>query len=98
MYTRQQYLNNECTHREYYAQLCNDVKGVVKARIGIPVLLASTDPHLNDIPLSRWDGIAMSSGIHYGFKELGDVPTLAGKVCAAKEAARQLIEEHNQTN
>lgn len=59
MITRQDYLNGKATHREYYGQFVNEsVKSKVLKTIGKDKLLASTDEHLNDIPMKKWDSIA----------------------------------------
>jgi hypothetical protein len=59
-------MHKRCTHREYYGQFVND--GVISAvvrTIGARKILASTDPHLNDIPLHRWDALAGYSNRQY---------------------------------
>lgn len=95
MNTRKQYLNNECTHREYYGQFVTNMeKAQVKRVVGIDKLINSTDEHLNDIPLKTWDNMACHVGIGDELKECGDYFTLSCIVCVNKEAARQLIEEH----
>lgn len=56
MINRQQYLNREVTHRQYWGQFVNElVKDKVKNSIGVNTLLESTDEHLNDIPIAKWD-------------------------------------------
>ena len=82
-----------CSHREYYAQfVTSQTTHYVARQIGVEKIKASTDPHLNDIPIAKWDSIP-----HYldgsKLKEAGDYLTDAGWVCIAKEAARQLVEE-----
>jgi hypothetical protein len=90
-YSRKDYMDGVCTHRQYYAQFVTDgVKAMVARAISIQVLVASTDPHLNDIQLSRWDRLA--TGVR------ADDNSLASRVCVLKEAARQLIEETNGTH
>ena len=80
-------------HRAYYGQLVNEQTiAAVALLIGRDRILASTDPHLNDIPLKEWDRIIKSFPLAARFDTLGDYPTLAGLVCVAKEAARQLQE------
>lgn len=95
MYTRKDCLDQKCSHREYYAQFVTDEERARVARhFGKAKLLASTDPHLNDIPLRHWD--ALSPGPKAVSEKLlaaGDYSTLAGWVCIYKEAARQIIEE-----
>ena len=92
MKTRKQYINKECTHREYYAQfVTEDTKRAVLYVIGKDKLLSSKDEHLNDIGLKTWDSIGVF-GVGAKLKECGDYLTLAGAVCINKEAARQIIE------
>ena len=98
MKTRQQYLDGECTMREYYAQFVNEgTKRIIRDTIGEDAILQSTDPHLNDIPLARWDSVGMSAlrtaDRNEQMRECGDYMTLAGLVCIAKEAARQIQDE-----
>jgi len=94
MHTRKDYLNNLCTFREYYSQFVDQsVKNKVAQYIGVSRIVASTDEHLNDIPLKEWDILSISSHIGNKMRECGDFPTLAGNVCIHKEAARQLQEE-----
>jgi hypothetical protein len=100
MKTREQYLNKECTHSEYYAQFVNkSVKERVESRIGKAAILTSTNEHFNDIPLAKWDNIYSMHSLHFEManklKEVGDYPTLAGLVCITKEAARQIKAENN---
>jgi hypothetical protein len=96
MKTRKQYLDKEVTHEEYYSQfVTNTIKSLVSRNIGKSRIKASQDEHLNDIPLSEWDGVAIQirrtpSELGKKMKEAGDYCTLAGLVCIAKEAARQL--------
>lgn len=99
MKTRKEYLNNECTHSEYYGQfVTNSIKSLVKQQFGIQVLRDSyaSDEHLNNIPLVKWDVIAPLVTSGGKMKDCGDYLTLSGQVCILKEAARQLIEESIQ--
>ena len=97
MITRKQYLDQEVTHREYYAQfVTNGIKSIVSSYIGKDKIRGSHDEHLNDIPLSLWDGVAREirmtpSNLNKKLKKAGDYCTLAGLVCIAKEAAKQLV-------
>lgn len=110
MITRQQYLNNEANHRQYYAQFVDDeIKNEVKRYIGIERIKASTDEHLNDIPMKNWDNMAGFYFNHNGemigkpnsikkslsdkFKATGEGLSAGTMVCIYKEAARQLIEK-----
>lgn len=85
-YTREQYLNNECTHHEYYKQFVT--KGAiecVKRAIGKDRIINSKDEHFNDIALKLWDNlyIPIPNGVD---------GSLATKVCIAKCAARMIKE------
>lgn len=98
-------------HRAYFAQFVTPgCKEAVLNSIGLDRLTASTDPHLNDIPLSEWDRIGGGSGLaHKGdsklhrvphwvpvvkLREAGEALPLSVTVCIVKEAARQLVEDH----
>jgi hypothetical protein len=95
--TRQQYLDGESTHREFYAQFVTEgVRRAVAKHFGIERLKqASSDPHLNSIPLAEWDGVAHWAvpSVFTKMKACGDALTLAGSVCILKEAAKQCIEK-----
>lgn len=96
MKSRKEYLAKQCTHAEYYGQFVDSgIKARVTNSIGMDRLLKSTDKHLNDIPLKEWDRLIPIFPAHIGqaMRDAGDYPTLAGAVCIAKEAARQLISE-----
>jgi hypothetical protein len=89
MFTRQNYLEKICTHSQYYNQFINYgfITRVVQT-IGRQKIMESTDEYLNDIPLIFWDQINPPLGTMEKMKGLGDYLTLAGKVCIAKEAAK----------
>jgi len=94
-FTRQEYLAQNCTHREYYAQFVNSaITDRVINAFGAERICNSEDPHFNDIPLARWDVllIPVPAWINKKMRELGDYPTLAGCVCILKEAANQIRE------
>lgn len=94
-FTRKDYLDKKCNHRQYYTQFVDDgVRKRVLNQIGKDRLIHSTDEHFNDIPLYQWDNIGpFWQSIHTQMKEAGDYMTMAGIVCIAKEAARQIVEE-----
>ena len=96
MFTRQQYLNKECTHREYYAQFVNEsAKRLVRHYIGISRILDSQDEGFNDIPLALWGEIPFT-GPRLTLEVAGDYPTVAGGICILKEAAQQIKESHHE--
>ncbi len=95
MFTRQDYLDKKCNHRQYYAQFVDArLIAVVSNRIGKELRLVK-DENLNYIPLARWDEMAKSIRPGAGLKKAGDYQTLAGQVCILKEAARQAMELSN---
>lgn len=93
-YTRKQYMDHDCTHREYHGQFVTEgIKQTVLSRIGAKTLKKSIDEHLNDIPLKKWDCLPLfNHSTHEQFKAVGDYVTLATRVCVYKEAAKQIIE------
>jgi hypothetical protein len=94
-YTRQQYINKECTHEQYYSQFVDTgILQTVKT-LSMKSLVEGKDEHFNNIPLQTWDRMAALVPLHIGKKlrELGDGISLAGAVCILKEAARQLVEK-----
>ena len=96
MFSHQQYMNRECTHDQYYAQFVTTmIKAIVHDSIGMKAIVASTDKHLNDIPLRLWDNLhpmVMESSKKLR-KEAGEGNSLSSGVCIAKAAARALKEE-----
>lgn len=90
MFTRKDYMDGKCSHRDYYGQFVTDTTRSVVARcIGVDRIRQSRDEHLNDIPLARWDALPKVCAAGR-MKEAGDWLSPAGWVCIAKEAARQL--------
>ena len=102
--TRHEYINAPAesadqAHRQFYGQyVVPQLKSLVLRAIGLERLRASKDPqHLNDISLTTWDRIAVACRplIAQVNRKLDGKATwsLCEGVCAAKEAARQLLEE-----
>ena len=92
--TRVEYLKlgGEEAHRRYYSQFVNrKVLSRLLQYIPAVKLKLSKDPHFNDIPLNEWDTIPLTPEAHALFYALGDYPTLAGKVCIFKQAARLYV-------
>lgn len=92
MYTRKDYLDNNCTHAEYYGQFVTPgILSAVEKSFGKETLKAAfaENEHFNtqSTPLARWDGMAVSLPFP-SLKPYGDYLTLAGKVCILKAAAR----------
>ena len=91
-------------HRAYFAQyISQSILLLVKQKIGMEAIAKSKAPHMNDIPLKKWDEI-----VGYNERENKFTPSLtplvlrsqiikngetlspATLVCILKEAARQL--------
>lgn len=102
-FTRSDYMNNKCSHREYYGQFVTPyVLQLVANSIGLDKIKASKDPHFNDIPLQEWDRIWMRRTPQGGYyivppmsisemlREAKEGNSAATGTCILKEAARQL--------
>ena len=92
MLTRKQYLDGEVSHEDYYGQFSNEViEAQVVWCLGKDEVRASTDKHMNDIPLARWDGLARLDAFGMGRALAAANGTggysLSDQVCALKAAA-----------
>jgi hypothetical protein len=111
MMTRSEYMANSQqpgAFRAYHAQFVTpEVTQAVLRSIGLARILASKDPHLNDIPLHLWDRIIgfrdtmragtsldTTLGCAAALRAAGDFPSCGVLVCIMKEAARQIQESH----
>lgn len=94
-YTRKDYMAHKCTHDEYYSQFVDDsILDLVSSYIGRRAITKSTDPHFNNIELSRWDNLHLPILLHCGAllargNSSGGV-SLSDTVCVAKAAARMI--------
>lgn len=97
MITRQQYMNGECTHDEYYSDVLSDLnfqplsdKEKERYRAAL-----KKDKHLNTIPLASWDGMAALRReiITNALKARGDFWSLAGGVCVMKQFVKNQCNE-----
>ena len=106
MYTRKDYMNNVCTHHEYYSQFVTPgVISLVKTHIGEQKLLTSTDPHFNDILLAKWDRLSEWTRSYINTKQWatcenpslvaeGKYPwSLSSNCCILKAAAKMIVDE-----
>tara|TARA_R100001129_G_scaffold177621_2_gene152643 strand:- start:2053 stop:2451 length:399 start_codon:yes stop_codon:yes gene_type:complete len=96
MHTRKEYMSGDCTHQQFYEQMVTDeIKEGVRKSIGLGRIMHSTCEHFNDIPLSFWDtlGWNLSGAIDPQIKAASDHPSLAGRVCVVKAAAKMLKRE-----
>lgn len=93
-FTRKDYIDDKCTHFDYYNQFVN-YETINRVRHLSSEITNSTDPHLNDIALRKWDILSLNA-----FSSLGVITanntggfSLSDSVCIFKAAARQLKEE-----
>ncbi len=107
MFTRAQYLNKECTHREYWAQFVTaGMKSMVARNFSLERLQRSQNEYFNDVTvLSDWDIMRGNTFAMLDLKKWREIqypeytdPTSIGwsmsdNTCLLKEAARQLVEE-----
>lgn len=94
LFTRADYMAKRCTHEQYYRQFVQPADLLtVRTRIGVARLQASSDEHLNDIPLQEWDNMPLHGPSQATMKACGDWVSPAGKVCILKQAARMLLEQ-----
>ena len=107
MFTRAQYMNKECTHREYYAQFVNkSMRDMVLRIITLTKLQQSREPFFNDVTrLQDWDCMKNATFHMLNMKQWRELnyPEYAGlnsvgwslsdNICILKEAARQLVDE-----
>ena len=89
LFTRQQYMNKECTRQQYYAQfVTEDTKSYI-ARSNLTL----------ESPLKEWDALAGRISLPLTkLRAAGEVgarglPSLCCSVCVAKTAYRMLEEE-----
>lgn len=101
MITRKEYMaDSRNLHHAYYLQFATkSTFSIVHMRIGVEAILASTDPHMNDIPLGKWDALndLIRSSIDQRLKGAADgYPkgrfgwSLGDTVCIAKAVAREI--------
>ena len=93
MKTRQDYLSGKISHDEYYIQFVDShIVNQVLFIIGKDEILNSKDKHFNDIPLKYWNIVLcpLPDYVKNQLKQAGDNTTLAGAICIAKQAAKQI--------
>lgn len=92
MFTRKDYLDGKCTHGEYYSQYVTPEIEKLVSTLGPDKIKAAAkvDEYMNNIPLRQWDSMTNFFHCKSEMEKHGDYPTLAGKVCILKEAARKI--------
>lgn len=101
LFTRKNYMNNECTQQEYYSQfVTNHMKDVILSTFSKDQLIKKyeKDEHLNNIPLKWWDSFENIFKQHIASinKKINgqSVWSSATHTCAMKAAARDIIESN----
>ena len=107
MFTRKQYLDRQCTHREFWAQFVTPgMRDMVKRNITLERLQRSQNEYFNDVTrLQDWDLMKDVTFRMLDMKKWRELqyPEYIGltsvgwshsdNICILKEAARQLIEK-----
>lgn len=94
-FTRNDYMNNKCTHEQYYLQYATPgIVARVKRSVNLDILRkCKTDDEIRAVyPLTFWDNVIglCPADVAKMMRENGDYPTLAGMVCLAKAVANSL--------
>lgn len=89
---RRENLNNRISHEEFYLWLADSIH-IIVSNLPVPIetIRQSTDPHLNDIPLHKWDsmdGIVRRKAASYGMHSWSLCDTVCVLKCFARRAAR----------
>lgn len=101
--TRKQYMNKEVSFSDFYRAVYQTAGISLGANeslvLKVKTALSEGDEHLNSIPLGYWDGLAFSArgSLKKAFKKHGDFYSMAGGVCAMKQAARDAAERTTRT-
>lgn len=99
MYTRNQYLINQCTYNQYYDQFVTErLKNAVSRNFTAAKLVKAydRDEYFNNIPLDEWDKLAYyceSSDMRKMYASCGEYVTKAVAVCTLKQAAKHVVYE-----
>ena len=97
MFTRKDYLRNNCTYEQYYSQFVTDeILKLVAAKIEIKRLVwaYSVGKEMNVIPVKSWDSIACMFTRLPEWEAMGYDSSKAFDISILKMAAVQLIKEH----
>jgi len=94
MFTRQQYLNKECTYEQYYLEIADEAGYNPPAQL-VKLCKSSKNEHYNDVPLATFDAYAKtcSAKVDEAFRARGDYPTIAGMVSLMKLTIRRKLTE-----
>jgi hypothetical protein len=86
---RKLYMNNQLSHQDFYCWLADSIRVTVNdLPVALDKIKASTDPHLNDIPLIMWDNrdaVVRGKAVRAGMRAW----SLSDTVCVLKAFARR---------
>lgn len=94
MFTRKDYMARKCSHHDYYLQFGSSATRVYVGH-AMHKIRASTDEHLNDIPLKFWDNAPVNTRLLSEANASGGY-SLSDVVCTAKAVARDMLEAEAQ--
>lgn len=101
-YSRNDYMDVKCTHREYYSQFVDkNVKSLVLSMFNVNQLVNHFNSEIGKqgyIDLKQWDKLAGGYDTKLKINMLikaVDYVSLAAAICILKEAAKQIVESHN---
>ena len=93
--TRKRYLSEPGLFHAYFLQFGTALsRNALCGEFSPEELLASTDEHLNDLALARWDDLARrcySLFDHAAIREAGEIYSLSTAVCTLKAQAKEQI-------
>lgn len=106
MFTRKQYLDKQCTHRQYWAQFVTEgMRQMVQRNITLERLQRSQNEYFSDVTtLQDWDCMRHGTFAMLDQKKWREIQypeytdprsigwSLSDNTCLLKEAARQLVE------
>jgi len=90
-------MEKKTSFEDYYLEIAKEARVSVSAHLMARVR-RSSDPYLNDIPLTVWDAesIYYQQGINRVMRARGDFWSLAGGVCTLKVLARHKINQEKE--
>lgn len=92
LFTKNQFLKDECTHTEYYSQFITpDGIKLVEASPAFKKLKASGSTNLSDMPLAQWDCIGTAWDASNLLTTLGDHWSLGISVVINKIIAAHIL-------
>lgn len=84
-------------HDEYYLQFGTErMEERIHGAIGMKLIMASTDPHMNDIPLAMWDKLYPSFQVLVDrslLEKAEEDMSLSTSVCVLKALARKMQQD-----